>query len=75
MIAMITAIAELFFFAAIAAIIAIIWKPGLSSSRVTKCDVTKIQICEIMELIGIFRKNKVKNAHLQETSVLVQIRW
>ena len=75
MIAMITAIAELFFFAAIAAIIAIIWKPGLSSSRVTKCDVTKIQICEIMELIGIFRKNKVKNAHLQEISVLVQIRW
>ena len=49
-----------------AAIVAIIWKPGLSSKRVTKCDVTKIQICDIMELIGIFRKNKVKNADLQE---------
>ena len=58
-----------------AAIVAIIWKPGLGSKRVTKCDVTKIQICDIMELIGIFRKNKVKNADLQEISVLVQIRW
>ena len=57
------------------AIVAIIWKPGLSTKRVTKCDVTKIQICDIMELIGIFRKNKVKNADLQEISVLVQIRW
>ena len=75
MIAVITVIAELFFFSAMAAIVAIIWKPGLSSNRVTKCDVTKIQICEIMGLIGIFRKNKVKNTHLQEISVLVQIRW
>ena len=58
-----------------AAIVAIIWKPGLSSKRVIKCDVTKIQICDIMELIDIFRKNKVKNADLQEISVLVQIRW
>ena len=58
-----------------AAIVAIIWKPGLSSKRATKCDVTKIQICDIMELIGIFRKNKVKNADLQEISALVQIRW
>ena len=64
-----------FFFSAMAAIVAIIWKPGLGSKRVTKCDVTKIQICDIMELIGIFRKNKVKNADLQEISVLVQIRW
>ena len=64
-----------FFFSAMAAIVAIIRKPGLSSKRVTKCDVTKIQICNIMELIGIFRKNKVKNADLQEISVLVQIRW
>jgi len=71
MIAMIPAIAELFFFSAI---VAIIWKPGLRSNRETKCDITKVQICEIMELIGIFRKNKVKNAHLQEISVLVQIR-
>ena len=75
MIAVITAITELFFFSVIAAIAVIIWKPGLSSNRVTKCDVTKIQICEIMGLIGIYRKNKVKNAHLQEISVLVQICW
>ena len=25
-----------------------------------RCDVTKIQICEIMRLVSIFRKNKMK---------------
>ena len=38
-----------------------------------KCDVLKIQICEVMGLVSIFRKNKMKNAPLPKISLLVQI--
>ena len=37
-----------------------------------KCDVIKIQICEVMRLVSIFRKNKMKNAPLPKISLLVQ---
>ena len=33
-----------------------------SLDREERCDVTKIQICEIMRLVSTFRKNKMKIA-------------
>ena len=38
-----------------------------------KCDVIKIQICEVMRLVSIFRKNKMKNVPLLKISLFVQI--
>ena len=38
-----------------------------------KCDVLKIQICQVLGLVSIFRKNKTKNAPLPKLSMLVQI--
>ena len=37
-----------------------------------KCDVIKIQICEVMRLVSIYRKNKMKNAPLLKISLLVK---
>lgn len=37
-----------------------------------KCDVTNVYICEIMELVAIFRKNKMNKASLPKISLLVQ---
>ena len=36
-------------------------------------DITKIQICEVMVLFVIFRKNKMKKAPLPKISTLVKI--
>ena len=36
--------------------------------REEKCDVIKIQICEIMGLDGIFRKNKMKKVPCQKSA-------
>ena len=41
--------------------------------REEKCDVIKIQICEIMGLDGIFRKNKMKKVPLPKISLLVHL--
>ena len=38
--------------------------------REQKCDVTKIQILEIMGLIGVFRKNKIKKPPLPKIGLL-----
>ena len=43
------------------------------SNREDKCDVIKIQICEITELIDRFRKSKMKKAPLPKISLSVQI--
>ena len=40
------------------------------SVNVTK---NQIEICEIMGLVGIFRKSKLKNSHLPKISLSVQI--
>ena len=37
------------------------------------CDLTKIQICEIMGLGGILRKNKMRKASLPKISLLMLI--
>ena len=41
--------------------------------REEKCDVIKIQICDIMVLGGKFRRNKVKKVPLPKISLLAQI--
>ena len=41
--------------------------------REEKCDVTKIQICEIMGLVSIFRKRKMKKGPSPKISLLVQV--
>ena len=41
--------------------------------RVAKCDVTKIEICEIMGFVAIIRAIKTKNVSLLKISMLVQI--
>lgn len=38
-----------------------------------KCEVTKNQICEVMGLVSMFRKNKMKKVPLPKMSLLVQI--
>ena len=43
------------------------------SYKEKKCDVTKIQICGIMGLANIYRKNKMEKAPLPKISLLVQI--
>ena len=42
-------------------------------NRKEKCDASKIKICGNMGLVGIVRKNKIKNVHLLEISPLRQI--
>ena len=42
-------------------------------NRKEKCDASKIKICGNMGLVGIIRKNKMKNVHLLEISPLQQI--
>ena len=42
-------------------------------NRKEKCDASKIKISENMGLVGIVRKNKIKNVHLPEISPLQQI--
>ena len=42
-------------------------------NRKEKCDASKIKICGNMGLVGIVRKNKMKNVHLLEISPLQQI--
>ena len=39
-----------------------------SLDREERCDVTKIQICEIMRLVSTFRKNKMKTAKATTTT-------
>ena len=39
-----------------------------SLDREERCDVTKIQICEIMRLVSTFRKNKMKIAKVTTTT-------
>ena len=39
-----------------------------SLDREEWCDVTKIQICEIMRLVSTFRKNKMKIATVTTTT-------
>ena len=39
-----------------------------SLDREERCDVTKIQICEIMRLVSTFRKNKMKIATVTTTT-------
>ena len=39
-----------------------------SLDREERCDVTKIQICEIMRLVSTFRKNKMKIAKVATTT-------
>ena len=38
-----------------------------------KCDVTNVHICESMEMVVIFRKNKMNKVALPKISLLVQI--
>ena len=42
-------------------------------NRKEKCDASKIKMSENMGLVGIVRKNKIKNVHLPEISPLQQI--
>ena len=44
-----------------------------SLDREERCDVTKIQICEIMRLVSTFRKNKMKIATVTTTTTTVAI--
>ena len=44
---------------------------AVSADREEKCDITKIQICEIMGLDRILRKNKMKKAPFPKISLLV----
>ena len=39
------------------------------------CDVKKIQICEIMELVNIFRKNKMRRAPLAKNHPVSANLW
>lgn len=41
--------------------------------RGEKCDVRKIQICKIMGLVGVFRKNRKKKPLAKNQPVRVQI--
>ena len=42
------------------------------TNRDERCDVTKIQICEIMGLVSVLRKNKMKIASLLKIRLIVQ---
>ena len=44
-----------------------------SLDREERCDVTKIQNCEIMRLVSTFRKNKMKIATVTTTTTTVAI--
>ena len=44
-----------------------------SLDREERCDVTKIQICEIMRLVGTFRKNKMKIATVTTTTTTTTV--
>ena len=44
---------------------------AVSADGKEKCDITKIQICEIMGLDKILRKNKMKKAPFPKISLLV----
>ena len=44
-----------------------------SLDREERCDVTKIQICEIMRLASTFRKNKMKIATTTTTTIAIII--
>ena len=46
---------------------------SLEVDREERCDVTKIQICEIMRLVSTFRKNKMKIATTTTTTVAIII--
>ena len=48
---------------------------AVSPDREEKCDITKIQICEIMGLDRILRKNKMKKAAFPKISLLVHWNW
>ena len=47
--------------------------PNRDCPREEKCNSPKIHICEIMELAGIFRKNKMKKPRSPKVSLLVLI--
>ena len=44
-----------------------------SLDREERCDVTKIQICEIMRLVSTFRKNKMKIATVTTTTTTTTV--
>ena len=48
---------------------------AVSPDREEKCYITKIQICEIMGLDRILRKNKMKKAAFPKISLLVHWNW